>query len=138
MYPVGHGQPGPPGPVGPPGQPPLQPGSMGLAPGTDQFGTNLGPSLGGQTQLYDNPLSPLGGMPNLGTILTPGITTLPGAGTETGGSGGSPGTVSEGGNGSPTLSVVEQPHFVCPRRPNLGREGRPISLRANHFQVRNF
>ena len=91
-----------------------------------------------RTQLYDNPLSPLGGMPNLGTILTPGITTLPGAGTETGGSGGSPGTVSEGGNGSPTLSVVEQPHFVCPRRPNLGREGRPISLRANHFQVRNF
>lgn len=25
--------------------------------------------------------------------------------------------------------------FNCPRRPNLGREGRPIVLRANHFQI---
>ena len=25
--------------------------------------------------------------------------------------------------------------FSCPRRPNLGREGRPIVLRANHFQI---
>ena len=33
------------------------------------------------------------------------------------------------GNGS-------QPLFACPRRPNLGREGRPIMLKANHFQVR--
>lgn len=29
----------------------------------------------------------------------------------------------------------EPPHFTCPRRPNLGREGRPIGLRANHFQI---
>jgi len=27
------------------------------------------------------------------------------------------------------------PAFVCPRRPNLGHEGRPIILRANHFQI---
>ncbi|XP_018899039.1 protein argonaute-2 isoform X2 [Bemisia tabaci] len=27
------------------------------------------------------------------------------------------------------------PIFNCPRRPNLGREGRPIVLRANHFQI---
>ncbi|XP_052237159.1 protein argonaute-2-like isoform X2 [Dreissena polymorpha] len=26
--------------------------------------------------------------------------------------------------------------FVCPTRPNQGTEGRPIALRANHFQVR--
>lgn len=26
-------------------------------------------------------------------------------------------------------------HFVCPRRPNVGTEGRPIMLRANHFQI---
>lgn len=25
--------------------------------------------------------------------------------------------------------------FTCPRRPNIGREGRPIGLRANHFQI---
>jgi eukaryotic translation initiation factor 2C len=24
---------------------------------------------------------------------------------------------------------------MCPRRPNLGREGRPILLKANHFQI---
>lgn len=35
--------------------------------------------------------------------------------------------------GSP--SAGEQPLFCCPRRPNLGREGRPIGLRANHFQI---
>ncbi|KAK6618088.1 Protein argonaute-2 [Polyplax serrata] len=29
----------------------------------------------------------------------------------------------------------ELPMFCCPRRPNLGREGRPIVLRANHFQI---
>lgn len=29
----------------------------------------------------------------------------------------------------------ELPVFTSPRRPNLGREGRPIVLRANHFQV---
>ncbi|KAJ8910837.1 hypothetical protein NQ315_015572 [Exocentrus adspersus] len=30
---------------------------------------------------------------------------------------------------------VEPPVFQCPRRPNLGREGRPIGLKANHFQI---
>lgn len=29
----------------------------------------------------------------------------------------------------------EPPVFQCPRRPNLGREGRPIGLKANHFQI---
>lgn len=27
------------------------------------------------------------------------------------------------------------PILTCPRRPNLGHEGRPIMLRANHFQI---
>ena len=44
--------------------------------------------------------------------------------------GGLPGMVG-GGNGN-----GDQPLFACPRRPNLGREGRPIMLKANHFQVR--
>lgn len=30
---------------------------------------------------------------------------------------------------------AEPPMFQCPRRPNLGREGRPIGLKANHFQI---
>ena len=29
----------------------------------------------------------------------------------------------------------EMPIFVCPRRPNLGHEGRVIILKANHFQI---
>ena len=36
---------------------------------------------------------------------------------------------------STTPTQPELPVFTCPRRPNLGREGRPIVLRANHFQV---
>ena len=29
----------------------------------------------------------------------------------------------------------DNPIFFCPRRPNIGREGRPILLRANHVQI---
>jgi hypothetical protein len=38
------------------------------------------------------------------------------------------------GTGSPPLTG-DAPTFVCPRRPNIGRDGRPILLRANHFQI---
>lgn len=38
------------------------------------------------------------------------------------------------GGGAGELSVV-LPQFSCPRRPNVGTEGRPILLRANHFQI---
>lgn len=34
-----------------------------------------------------------------------------------------------------TPAPPDLPVFTCPRRPNLGREGRPILLRANHFQI---
>ena len=57
----------------------------------------------------------------------PGQTSLQGAGGA--------GSLTPGSSGSPTLPSLDQPHFTCPRRPNLGREGRSISLRANHFQV---
>ncbi len=30
---------------------------------------------------------------------------------------------------------IVPPVFVCPRRPNIGTEGRIITLRANHFQI---
>merc|ERR1719322_1094342 len=69
--------------------------------------------------------SPPGGMVP-GTTINPlgGLPQTPGAA-----GGGLPGMVGDGnGNGS-------QPLFACPRRPNLGREGRPIMLRANHFQI---
>lgn len=43
-----------------------------------------------------------------------------------------PGTA---GGALTTGTPPDPPHFQCPRRPNLGREGRPIGLKANHFQI---
>ncbi|XP_050315096.1 protein argonaute-2 isoform X3 [Anthonomus grandis grandis] len=48
-----------------------------------------------------------------------------------------PGTTT-GATAGPLTTVsppAEPPVFQCPRRPNLGREGRPIGLKANHFQI---
>lgn len=58
-------------------------------------------------------------------------------------SGGALGTTSTAvalpGAAGTTLATVspptDPPVFQCPRRPNLGREGRPIGLKANHFQI---
>ncbi|XP_053382229.1 protein argonaute-2-like isoform X1 [Mercenaria mercenaria] len=38
--------------------------------------------------------------------------------------------------GPPGPPVPAPPDFTCPPRPNTGTDGRPILLRANHFQVR--
>lgn len=63
------------------------------------------------------------------------------AGSTTGGgaTGATSQAVTLAGSGSGGLATgpppSEPPHFTCPRRPNLGREGRPIGLRANHFQI---
>nr|AID68365.1 argonaute 1 [Samia ricini] len=35
----------------------------------------------------------------------------------------------------PAPPPPDLPVLTCPRRPNLGHEGRPIMLRANHFQI---
>ena len=76
--------------------------------------------------------SPLGppGMPPAGS------TTLIGSGNN----GGTPTTVLPAGGlglgfGVTTPPLPDNPTFVCPRRPNIGRDGRPILLRANHFQI---
>lgn len=55
--------------------------------------------------------------------------------------GGTPAPVVAGG--TPTMALVspvaapamDLPVLTCPRRPNLGHEGRQITLRANHFQI---
>lgn len=75
----------------------------------------------------------------LGSTLHPNST----AGTPGAGSGGSTSqAVTLAGPVTGTTGLTpgqppptEPPHFHCPRRPNLGREGRPIGLRANHFQI---
>lgn len=142
MYPVG--QPiGGPGPVGPPPssnmaqQQPTQPQN------TNSFGTGaLGPMI---TSASSN--TQMGGLlvaSDQASIGSSGMTSpsLTGAAalisTATTGSSGTAilplGSLGPGfGNGSPPLP--DTPAFVCPRRPNIGRDGRPIILRANHFQI---
>ena len=149
MYPGGHGQaPGPPGsqppgPVGPPssgeGWNPIQ-GMGGNALGAPGSGLGMGPL--GQTILPNSggsggggggggPLNQGLGMNPLGTIITSPTGSTPGAASVM-----PPSNVSPIGSGSLTPpGDTTAPHFLCPRRPNLGREGRQILLRANHFQV---
>lgn len=60
------------------------------------------------------------------------------SGTPLGGGGvsGSSTAVALAGAGAGAVSPpTDPPVFQCPRRPNLGREGRPIGLKANHFQI---
>jgi len=134
MYPGGHGQPpGPPapgpGPVGPPGS-----GGDSWNPMNQGIGTSAMGAIG-QTMLPGpGPLGQLG-MNTLGTIIT-----NPGPGPSQPAAGASammpPSNISPIGSGSLTPpGDGSQPHFLCPRRPNLGREGRLIMLRANHFQI---
>lgn len=46
-----------------------------------------------------------------------------------------PGAVIGPGPALPPVPTEQQPGFICPRRPNVGVEGRAILLRANHFQI---
>jgi hypothetical protein len=104
----------------------LDPPQLGAA--ENQRWTALSGSSGEASGTSGSSQSPVGGM-----------TQLLQCGGGGGGVGGSLTPESSGGsNGSPTLlppPPENQPVFQCPRRPNLGREGRPILLRANHFQV---
>ena len=142
MYPGNHGQapgapaPGP-GPVGPPGG-----GGDSWNPIQGMGGSGSGLALGGalgQTML-SGPGTMLNqglGMNTLGAIIT---NSGPSPTTHSGGASAMmpPSNISPIGSGSLTPpGDGSQPHFLCPRRPNLGREGRPIVLRANHFQVSN-
>ncbi|XP_013197150.1 protein argonaute-2 [Amyelois transitella] len=76
--------------------------------------------------------------------------TVSGASSTTGTAAGAPATVPTTGapapgvaSGTGAMALVspavapppDLPVLTCPRRPNLGHEGRPIMLRANHFQI---
>ena len=162
MYPVG-GQPGPPGgppgggggPPGPPGGPVGPPGAPGSGAPRGPLdtmaalGTGLGPMIG--QGLGPDPLGapggavggavgggppgapggPVPGNGGLGGLGAPG--GPPGAGALTPITGMAQPGQGQGGPGAP--GSPEAPLFVCPRRPNIGRDGRPITLRANHFQI---
>ncbi|XP_038207658.1 protein argonaute-2 isoform X2 [Zerene cesonia] len=64
----------------------------------------------------------------------------PGAPSAAPTTGAPPTGVAAGAGGMSLVSPVAAPPdmpdvLTCPRRPNLGHEGRPIMLRANHFQI---
>ncbi|QQP41634.1 Argonaute1, partial [Caligus rogercresseyi] len=63
-------------------------------------------------------------MPNLSPMIATTTTSTSGSSGETGA--GSPPFLPPGGGDAPI--------FVCPRRPNIGKEGKHIMLKANHFQ----
>ena len=113
----------------------------GLGPGAG----GLGPPGGLRPGEPSDPLVPLGGPPGGavggaavgapgGPVPGNGGLGAPGAGPPPVGAGalGAPGAMP--GLGAPG-SPEAPPLFNCPRRPNIGRDGRPITLRANHFQI---
>eukprot|EP00094_Tigriopus_californicus_P002468 TCALIF_02385-PA protein Name:"Similar to Ago2 Protein argonaute-2 (Mus musculus)" AED:0.07 eAED:0.07 QI:0/0/0/0.5/1/1/2/0/1061 len=156
-------QSGPPGPVGPPGSNSSSnnggsglgghPGVIGNPPITQTLGTGIGLGLGTMIQGTGS-LGAIGPSSSGGSSLgggngagAPGDRSPPGVGGVTAALGGltlGGGNVAAGGGngvygGGPIGSLPgpnpDGPVFVCPRRPNLGRDGRPILLRANHFQI---
>ncbi|XP_064488840.1 protein argonaute-2-like isoform X1 [Ornithodoros turicata] len=103
----GGGGVGPPG-VGPPGMgPPQAPEMVALVPTPPRL------SVGGPPMGVPPPGGVLGAPPPPAGTLGAGALAGPAAG--------------------PSGELL--PQFVCPRRPNVGTEGRPIMLRANHFQI---
>ena len=116
----------------------FQSSSSGL--GTTGIGLGIGPVLGTTAsspvglQLTPGD-SPPGGIPTILGATSLGTSIEP---LQTGGIGGN-GTSSILPPGGIGVGVKppspEQPLFICPRRPNIGREGRAILLRANHFQI---
>ncbi len=114
-----------------------------LIPGPpQQTGNNGGGALGGlgstsgsgdSSPPGSTPLSnsnPLRGLTGFGGELSAISPPPPIGGSVTG-----VGVPGGNGNGNTLLVNPDGPHFACPRRPNLGREGRPIMLKANHFQI---
>lgn len=128
MYPVGQ----PPGPPGAPPGPPAGPGGAG--PG--------GP--GGPPRPLAAALPPPGAVPPGQPPPTAGptITTIVPVQQTSQQAGGAQAALTTGDQtqtgvaaAAAALLPPDLPTFTAPRRPNLGREGRPITLRANHFQI---
>ncbi|XP_021965366.1 protein argonaute-2 isoform X2 [Folsomia candida] len=72
------------------------------------------------------PGPPVGPPPGT-TVVPPGTVVVP--------PGGIGGLMPQGTPPIQPPTSPEMPVFLCPRRPNLGHEGRPIILKANHFQI---
>eukprot|EP00093_Oithona_nana_P005525 05525.XXX_82924_79887_1 [CDS] Oithona nana genome sequencing. len=137
MFPVGQSGPGP---VGPPG---INQNSNSIG-----LGINLGTVIGGPSSGSSGGTgSPLSG-------ITSGETSPPGTSNTTliennSGNGNTnllgmgdlgvgftnSNSNSNANSNSQRVSPESPPIFFCPRRPNIGRDGRPILLRANHVQI---
>ena len=114
-------------PLGPPGGPQLPGllGALGMGMGLGGMGGAAGPPDGSPPQ------QPAGAGYGGGAVGGAGR-------TDSSGSGSPPQAVTSPLSLTPPgLPSPDGPMFNCPRRPNLGREGRAIVLRANHFQVTN-
>lgn len=129
--------------LGAPGQPPAQmppigaqvPGQQPAVPGAPPTTFGLPP----MAPLRGPPPGQTGQGPPAGAFGIP-----PGVGGVGVGVGGVVGAVGGPQQGAPLagpripgegLDPTPDPLFICPRRPNIGTEGRPITLRANHFQI---
>uniref|UniRef100_A0A8D8UB55 Protein argonaute-1 n=1 Tax=Cacopsylla melanoneura TaxID=428564 RepID=A0A8D8UB55_9HEMI len=89
------------------------------------FGNTNMFSCGGQTKCAGAPPPGAPGAPP-GPVAPPGAVPAPP---------GAMGLIPPNQPPHQPVQPPELPMFNCPRRPNLGREGRPIVLRANHFQI---
>lgn len=94
----------------------------GGPPAAHQFGLPQQPPLAQLAPpLAQPPLAPIG-QPPAGAAAAPGAAKT---------------SLAPGGPvGLPAAKEITGGVFLAPRRPNHGVEGRPIVLRANHFQVR--
>lgn len=118
-----------------------QPPSVGIVPSVPSLGSVAGGGGGGGlgTSIPGILSAPLGGgpggvpgqgPPGSGAIGgPPGLP--PGAGMPPQRPGAPGGDMPAGSGGEPS----PPPLFLCPRRPNIGTDGRVITLRANHFQI---
>lgn len=97
----------------------------------------IGPPVSAQPATQAPPLPPIGQPPPAGAVG--------GGNGNGGGQGQRPSSLAPGGpvaggmgalGGGPLDTTGMPGMFLAPRRPNHGTEGRPILLRANHFQVR--
>ncbi|XP_063548483.1 protein argonaute-2 [Cydia strobilella] len=94
---------------------------VGQPPAGETSGGTVGVTGGVSTAAGTTGTAP-GAASAVATTGTPGAAVAPGTGTMA--------LVSPVAAPPPDLPVL-----TCPRRPNLGHEGRPIMLRANHFQI---
>lgn len=78
----------------------------------------------------------VGGVGDAPPLSVGGAGSSAGPGSNSSGSGGAGGSIGGSGSGHSSASTQHLIQFEPPARPGRGSEGRCISLRANHFEIR--